>query len=68
MTAPPDDCLARNEWICGDYLSTRREILTDAVLQHLELTALSVLIALAIALPWPFSPAAGAWPPDPSSP
>ncbi|GGO48023.1 MULTISPECIES: ABC transporter permease [Streptomyces] len=51
MTAPPDDCLARNEWICGEYLSTRREILVDAVLQHLELTALSVLIALAIALP-----------------
>lgn len=20
MTAPPDDCLARNEWICGAYL------------------------------------------------
>ncbi|MVO84891.1 ABC transporter permease subunit [Streptomyces sp. p1417] len=51
MTAPPDDCLARNEWICGRYLSTRREILVDAVLQHLELTALSVAVALAIALP-----------------
>ncbi|WP_030559462.1 ABC transporter permease [Streptomyces aureocirculatus] len=51
MTAPPDDCLARNEWICGKYLSTRRDILVDAVLQHLELTALSVVLALAIALP-----------------
>ncbi|MFC7304681.1 ABC transporter permease [Streptomyces monticola] len=51
MTAPPDDCLARNEWICGDYLSTRRQILTDAVLQHLELTALSVAIALLLAVP-----------------
>ncbi|MDG4864396.1 ABC transporter permease [Streptomyces sp. T-3] len=51
MTAPPDDCLARNEWICGDYLSTRRQILTDAVLQHLELTLVSVLIALVIAVP-----------------
>ncbi|KUF15983.1 ABC transporter permease [Streptomyces silvensis] len=51
MTAPPDDCLARNEWICGRYLSTRREILVDAVLQHLELTVLSVAVALAIALP-----------------
>ncbi|MFH8797524.1 ABC transporter permease [Streptomyces sp. NPDC017941] len=51
MTAPPDDCLARNEWICGTYLSTRRDILVDAVLQHLELTALSVVLALAIALP-----------------
>ncbi|RSN61997.1 ABC transporter permease [Streptomyces sp. WAC 04229] len=51
MTAPPDDCLARNEWICGEYLSTRREILLDAVLQHLELTAASVFIALVVALP-----------------
>ncbi|MEU2562406.1 ABC transporter permease [Streptomyces longispororuber] len=48
---PPDDCLARNEWICGTYLSTRRHILLDAVLQHLELTAVSVLTALAVALP-----------------
>lgn len=48
---PPDDCLARNEWICGEYLSTRRQILLDAVVQHLELTAVSVLIGLVIALP-----------------
>lgn len=51
MTAPPDDCLARNEWICGDYLDTRREILADAVLQHLELTGLSILIAVILSLP-----------------
>ncbi|MFD3515628.1 ABC transporter permease [Streptomyces sp. NPDC058657] len=51
MTAPPDDCLARNEWICGDYLSSRREILVDAVLQHLQLTAVSVLLGLLIAVP-----------------
>ncbi|MFJ4341887.1 ABC transporter permease [Streptomyces sp. NPDC088915] len=51
MTAPPDDCLARNEWICGAYLSTRREILADAVVQHLQLTGASVALALLIALP-----------------
>lgn len=51
VTAPPDDCLARNEWICGEYLTTRREILRDAVVQHLQLTSVSVLIALALALP-----------------
>lgn len=27
MTAPPDDCLAPDEWICGAHLSSRREIL-----------------------------------------
>ncbi|GAA3309144.1 ABC transporter permease [Streptomyces cinereospinus] len=51
MTAPPDDCLARNEWICGEYLTTRREILLDAVFQHVRLTSVSVLVALALALP-----------------
>ncbi|MFG2639519.1 ABC transporter permease [Streptomyces sp. NPDC048370] len=51
MTAPPDDCLARNEWICGDYLSSRSEILGDAVLQHLQLTVLSVVIGLLFAVP-----------------
>ncbi|KUM91684.1 ABC transporter permease [Streptomyces cellostaticus] len=51
MTAPPDDCLARNEWVCGAYLSTRREVLLDAVGQHLQLTASAVLIGLALALP-----------------
>ncbi|MFF6833863.1 ABC transporter permease [Streptomyces sp. NPDC012438] len=51
MTAPPDDCLARNEWICGAYLSTRGEILADAVVQHLRLTGASVALALLIALP-----------------
>lgn len=51
MTAIPDDCLARNEWICGAYLTSRSEILLDAVLQHLRLTALSVLIGLVVAVP-----------------
>ncbi|MGW2936465.1 ABC transporter permease [Streptomyces sp. NPDC001156] len=51
MTAPSDDCLARNEWICGEYLRTRRHILLDAVLQHLQLTALSVSIGLLVAVP-----------------
>ncbi|MEU5375411.1 ABC transporter permease [Streptomyces sp. NPDC005968] len=51
MTAPPDDCLARNEWICGEYVSSRRHILFDAVLQHVELTGVSVLIALVVAVP-----------------
>lgn len=51
MTAPPDDCLARNEWICGEYLSTRRHILLDATVQHLQITAVAVAIALVLAVP-----------------
>ncbi|MFE1959298.1 ABC transporter permease [Streptomyces sp. NPDC059479] len=51
MTAPPDDCLARNEWICGAYLTSRRQILWNAVLEHLELTFFAVLLGLLIAVP-----------------
>ncbi|MFE2556284.1 ABC transporter permease [Streptomyces sp. NPDC059352] len=51
MTAPPDDCLARNEWICGAYVSTRSEILADSVVQHLRLTGASVALGLLLALP-----------------
>ncbi|MFB7270898.1 ABC transporter permease [Streptomyces sp. NPDC056244] len=51
MTAPPDDCLARNEWICGAYLASRRTILWDAVLEHLRLTFSAVLLSLLIAVP-----------------
>ncbi|MER5503263.1 ABC transporter permease [Streptomyces sp. NPDC002466] len=51
MTAPPDDCLARNEWLCGAYLSSRREILWDAVVQHVQLTAAAVFIGLLLAVP-----------------
>ncbi|MGK5627267.1 ABC transporter permease [Streptomyces sp. URMC 123] len=51
MSAPPDDCLAHNDWICGDYLSSRREILLNAVLQHLQLTVVSVALGLAVAAP-----------------
>ncbi|MER7808278.1 ABC transporter permease [Streptomyces sp900116325] len=51
MTAPPDDCLARNDWLCGSYLTSRREILQDAVIQHLQLTAVSVSVGLLLAVP-----------------
>ncbi|MFF5027372.1 ABC transporter permease [Streptomyces collinus] len=51
MIPTPHDCLARNEWICGAYLSTRRRILLDAVVQHVQLTAVSVLIGLVLAVP-----------------
>ncbi|MGW7368808.1 ABC transporter permease, partial [Streptomyces sp. NPDC054841] len=51
MTATPDDCLARNDWICGEYLSTRSEILREAVLQHLQLTFVSVGLGLLLAVP-----------------
>ncbi|WP_282696685.1 ABC transporter permease [Streptomyces sp. CC208A] len=47
----PSNCLVANDWICGEYLRTRREELTDALVQHVGITAASVAIALLVAVP-----------------
>jgi len=41
----------RNDWICGEYLQTRKSELLDAFVQHIELTVESVLIGTAVAIP-----------------
>ncbi|KQY50281.1 ABC transporter permease [Nocardioides sp. Root151] len=40
-----------NEWFCGDYYVDRKQELIDATVQHLTITALAVLLGLAMALP-----------------
>ncbi|MCF6523650.1 ABC transporter permease [Streptomyces sp. JJ36] len=45
------DCLAGNEWICGEYVRTRSGELTDATLQHIGITTVSVVLALLVAFP-----------------
>jgi osmoprotectant transport system permease protein len=49
--ASPDNCLTRNEWICGRYYSTRASDLTDALVQHIGIVFASVLLGLAVAVP-----------------
>ena len=55
---PPDQvsllsagCLQRNDWICGDYLTSRSDLILSAVGQHVTLTLVSVAIGLLLALP-----------------
>ncbi|MEU1022953.1 ABC transporter permease [Streptomyces sp. NPDC005900] len=45
------NCLVTNDWICGEYLRTRSQELTDATLQHVGITLASVAIGLAVSLP-----------------
>jgi osmoprotectant transport system permease protein len=45
------NCLVANDWICGKYLSGYRQELTDATVQHIWITAVSVAIGLLIAFP-----------------
>jgi osmoprotectant transport system permease protein len=44
-------CLVTNDWICGEYLRSRSQELTDATVQHIWITVVSVLIGLAVAFP-----------------
>lgn len=46
-----DNCMVRNEWICPEYVSSRAELLTDALVQHIWITVVSVLIGLVVAFP-----------------
>ena len=44
-------CLARNEWLCWDYLTTRRDVLLEATVEHVSLTVQAVLLGLVLAVP-----------------
>ncbi|MFL6062799.1 MAG: ABC transporter permease [Marmoricola sp.] len=46
-----DNCLTRNDWICGKYYSSRSQELQDALVQHIEIVLTSVALGLAIAIP-----------------
>ena len=45
------DCLVRNAWICGKYLSTRRHIILADLRQHVMLTVVAVVIGFLISVP-----------------
>ena len=44
-------CYVDNSWLCGQYWSDYRPELTDATVQHLWITVVSVLLGLALAVP-----------------
>jgi osmoprotectant transport system permease protein len=45
------NCLVANDWVCWEYVRSRSQELTDATVEHVWITAVSVLIGLAVALP-----------------
>jgi osmoprotectant transport system permease protein len=46
-----EDCLARNAWICWEYVTTRRDELTEATVEHVYITVVSVAIGVLVAVP-----------------
>ena len=51
MSAHAQSCLATNDWICGEYLRSRSEELTDATVEHLVITFSAVGLAILISFP-----------------
>lgn len=49
--AVAQSCLAANDWICGEYLRTRSQELTEATVQHVWITVVSVAVGVAVAFP-----------------
>jgi osmoprotectant transport system permease protein len=45
------NCLVRNEWVCPEYFRTRSSQLTDALVEHIWITVVSVLLGLVLAFP-----------------
>ena len=44
-------CYVDNSWLCGQYWTDYRPELTDAAIEHLWITVVSVLVGLVIAVP-----------------
>jgi osmoprotectant transport system permease protein len=43
------DCLARNDWICLEYVRTRADRIVDALQEHLFITVTSLLVGFLVA-------------------
>jgi osmoprotectant transport system permease protein len=52
-SADEPSCYSRvvNDWVCGAYLRDRRSELLDALVEHLQITVVSVLAGLLVAFP-----------------
>lgn len=52
-TAAGPPCYSRltNEWICGQYLTDRKQEIIDATVQHVWITVVAVVVGLVIAFP-----------------
>jgi osmoprotectant transport system permease protein len=45
------DCLERNAWICGKYITTRKHQILADLHQHIDLVVVAVVVGLIIAIP-----------------
>ncbi|MDT0446874.1 ABC transporter permease [Streptomyces johnsoniae] len=50
-TVRAESCLTRNEWVCGEYVSSRSDELGDALVEHVLITVGAVSLAVLVAFP-----------------
>lgn len=46
-----ESCLQRNAWVCPEYVTTRQDVLVDALGQHLYITFAAVALGVLVAVP-----------------
>lgn len=46
-----EDCLLRNAWVCPEYVRTRSDEIVAALTDHVVITAISVVLGTAVAVP-----------------
>ena len=51
MVPSAASCLARNSWICGEYISSRRDMILHDLHQHIVLTLVAVVAGFALSIP-----------------
>jgi osmoprotectant transport system permease protein len=45
-----DDCIVRNEWLCWDYVTTRREDILEFLGEHVYITVTAMIVSIVVAL------------------
>jgi osmoprotectant transport system permease protein len=45
------DCLARNAWICGEYISSRKDMILSDLREHIMLTVVAVTAGFLLSIP-----------------
>lgn len=53
LAAAEPSCYSRltNEWICGQYLTDRRDEIVDATVEHLTITVAAIVLGILVAFP-----------------
>ena len=61
VPAADEGCLVRNDWICGEYVTSRADDILAATAQHVALASVSLVISVLVAFPLALLARRSAW-------